>query len=75
VGSNGAFATAQRSIFSDSPARCVCRFVTSLARAYALQGDTAKARTGYQDFLMLWKEADRDIPIFLEAKTQYAKLK
>jgi serine/threonine protein kinase/tetratricopeptide (TPR) repeat protein len=46
-----------------------------LARAYALQGDTAKARTAYQAFLMLWKDADRDIPIFGEAKAEYAKLK
>jgi eukaryotic-like serine/threonine-protein kinase len=45
-----------------------------LARAYALQGDTTKARTSYQDFLTLWKNADPDIPIFKEAKTEYAKL-
>jgi serine/threonine protein kinase/Flp pilus assembly protein TadD len=46
-----------------------------LARAYALQGDTAKARAAYQDFLTLWKDADPDIPIFIAAKTEYAKLK
>jgi len=45
-----------------------------LARAYALQGDTAKARAAYQDFLTLWKDADRDIPILKEAKAEYAKL-
>src|SRR5271157_76848 len=45
-----------------------------LARAYALQGDTAKARTAYQDFLNLWKDADPDIPILKEAKAEYAKL-
>jgi predicted Zn-dependent protease len=45
-----------------------------LARAYALQGDTAKARAAYQDFLTLWKDADRDIPILGEAKAEYAKL-
>jgi tetratricopeptide (TPR) repeat protein len=45
-----------------------------LARAYALQGDTAKARTAYQDFLVLWKDADLDIPILREAKSEYAKL-
>ena len=46
-----------------------------LARAYALQGDTAKARAAYQDFLTLWKDADPDIPILKEAKAEYAKLK
>jgi eukaryotic-like serine/threonine-protein kinase len=46
-----------------------------LARAYALQGNTAKAKAAYQDFLALWKDADPDIPILKEAKTEYAKLK
>ena len=45
-----------------------------LARAYALQGDTAKARAAYQGFLALWKDADPDIPILKEAKAEYAKL-
>jgi serine/threonine protein kinase/tetratricopeptide (TPR) repeat protein len=46
-----------------------------LARAYTLQGDTAKARTAYQDFLALWKDADPDIPILKQAKSEYEKLK
>jgi eukaryotic-like serine/threonine-protein kinase len=45
-----------------------------LARAYALQGDTAKARGKYEEFLTLWKDADPDIPILKEAKAEYAKL-
>ena len=45
-----------------------------LARAYALSGDTAKAKTAYQDFFALWKDADPDIPILKEAKAEYAKL-
>jgi tetratricopeptide (TPR) repeat protein len=45
-----------------------------LARAYAMQGDTAKAKAAYQDFLTLWKDADPDIPILKEAKAEYAKL-
>ena len=45
-----------------------------LAHAYALSGDTAKARTAYQDFFALWKDADPDIPILIKAKTEYAKL-
>ena len=46
-----------------------------LGRAFALQGDTAKAKTAYQDFLTLWKDADTDVPILKEAKAEYAKLK
>ena len=46
-----------------------------LGRAYAMQGDTAKARASYQDFLMLWKGADPDIPVFQQAKAEYARLK
>jgi serine/threonine protein kinase/tetratricopeptide (TPR) repeat protein len=45
-----------------------------LARAYAMQGDTAKAKAAYQDFLSLWKDADPDIPILIAAKAEYAKL-
>jgi predicted Zn-dependent protease len=45
-----------------------------LARAYVLQGDTAKARVAYDEFLALWKDADADIPILREAKAEYAKL-
>jgi eukaryotic-like serine/threonine-protein kinase len=45
-----------------------------LGRAYALSGSTSKARTSYQDFFALWKDADPDIPILKEAKAEYAKL-
>jgi len=45
-----------------------------LGRAYAMEGDTAKAKAAYQDFLALWKDADPDIPILKQAKAEYAKL-
>jgi eukaryotic-like serine/threonine-protein kinase len=45
-----------------------------IGRAYAMHGDTAKAKAAYQDFLTLWKDADPDIPILKEAKAEYAKL-
>lgn len=45
-----------------------------LGRSYALSGETGKAKKAYQDFLALWKEADPDIPIYRQAKTEYAKL-
>ena len=44
-----------------------------LARAYAMQGDGAKAKAAYQDFLTLWKDADPDVPILISAKAEYAK--
>jgi len=46
-----------------------------IGRAYAMQGDTAKAKAAYQDFLTLWKDADPDIPILITAKSEYTKLK
>jgi predicted Zn-dependent protease len=46
-----------------------------LGRAYALQGEMTKARTAYQDFLALWKDADPDIPILKQAKEEYEKLR
>jgi len=45
-----------------------------LARARALSGDSAGARTAYQDFFAQWKDADPDIPILKQAKAEYAKL-
>jgi tetratricopeptide (TPR) repeat protein/predicted Ser/Thr protein kinase len=45
-----------------------------VARAYAMQGDTAKAKGAYEDFLTVWKDADPDIPILIAAKSEYAKL-
>jgi len=58
----------------------VLNFVTGalahlqVGRAYAMQGDTTKAKSAYRDFLTLWKDADPDIPIFKEAKAEYVKL-
>ena len=46
-----------------------------LGRSYAMSGDLSKARAAYQDFLTLWKDADPDIPIYKQAKAEYAKLK
>ena len=45
-----------------------------IGRAYAMQGDTAKAKAAYQDFLTLWKDADPDISVLIAAKSEYAKL-
>jgi len=46
-----------------------------LARAYVLQGDSAKAGAAYQDFFTIWKDADAGIPILKEAQAEFKKLK
>ena len=46
-----------------------------LARAWLLQGDAAKAKQLYAEFFQLWKDADADLPVLIEAKKEYAKLK
>ena len=46
-----------------------------LGRAQAMMGDKAAARKSYQDFLTLWKDADPDIPIYQQAKAEYARLR
>jgi eukaryotic-like serine/threonine-protein kinase len=46
-----------------------------LGRAYALQGDTVRARKAYQDFLTLWRDADPGISLLQQAKAEYAKLR
>ena len=63
---------AMKNGFPDAP--LIPLYQLGLARTYALQGDKAKARTAYQDFFAIWKDADPDIPILKEAKTEYAKL-
>jgi DNA-binding winged helix-turn-helix (wHTH) protein len=45
-----------------------------LGRAYALSHDMTKAKTEYQNFLLLWKDADPDVPVLKKAKAEYAKV-
>ena len=61
-----------RGITGNSPIAALAHL--GVARAYALEGDSAKSRSAYQDFFALWKAADPDIPILKEAKAEYAKL-
>jgi eukaryotic-like serine/threonine-protein kinase len=46
-----------------------------LARTYRLSGEKAKAKSAYQEFLTIWKDADPDVPIFKQAQAEYASLK
>jgi eukaryotic-like serine/threonine-protein kinase len=61
-----------RGIVLNEPIGALARL--QIGGAYAMAGDTAKA-AAYQDFLTLWKDADPDIPVLKQAKTEYAKLK
>jgi hypothetical protein len=61
-----------RGILVNFPLGALARL--QLGRAYTLSVDAATAKTAYQGFLTLWKEADPDIPILKEAKAEYAKL-
>jgi len=61
-----------RGVLTNFPWGSIARL--QLARAYALQGDTTKAKSAYQDFLTLWKDADPDLAILPAAKSEYAKL-
>jgi eukaryotic-like serine/threonine-protein kinase len=57
-----------RGIVFNSPIGALAHL--QIGRAYAMQGDTAKAKAAYQDFLTLWKDADPDIPILRKRSTQ-----
>jgi eukaryotic-like serine/threonine-protein kinase len=46
-----------------------------LARAAALSGDVAKSRSAYQNFFALWKDADADLPVLIQARKEYEQLK
>jgi eukaryotic-like serine/threonine-protein kinase len=59
-------------IVSNSPIGVLAHL--QLGRAYVIEGDAAKARTAYREFLKLWKNADPDIPALKQARPEYAKL-
>ncbi len=46
-----------------------------MARSAAVTGDTALARKSYEEFFELWKDADPDLPILIEARKEYANMK
>ena len=75
----GVEATAEFQKIIDQPGIVVSDPIGALARLYLgrawrLAGDKGKAKAAYQEFLALWKDADSSIPIFKEAKTEYATL-
>jgi hypothetical protein len=65
------------------PGRCVVRVGSDpigalahlqIGRAFLIAGDTSKAKTAYQDFFTLWRDADLDIPILKQARDEYTSL-
>jgi eukaryotic-like serine/threonine-protein kinase len=62
-----------RSLLANFPLSALARL--QLLRALLLAGDKTQAQKHYQDFLVLWMDADPDIPIMKEAKTEFARLK
>lgn len=80
LGHNGTAAAAEFQKLLDHRA-IVGNFVTGslahlqIARAYAMAGERTKAKSAYQDFFTLWKEADPDIPALQQAKAEYVKLR
>ncbi len=62
----------QRDNLGNSPIKPAA--MVDLARAYAAAGKTSQAKTAYKDFFQLWKNADTDIPIYKQAKAEYARL-
>lgn len=61
-----------RNIVVSDPVGALAHF--QLGKAFVLSGDTAKAKTAFQDFLTLWRDADADIPILKQARAEFAKL-
>jgi serine/threonine protein kinase/tetratricopeptide (TPR) repeat protein len=77
---NGTAAVAEFQKLIDRPGIVLNQPIGSLAhlqlgRAYALAGDAVKARAAYDDFFILWKDADPDIPILIAAKAESAKIR
>jgi len=62
-----------RSLLANFPLSALARL--QLARAFVLTGDKTQAQKNYQAFLALSKDADPDIPIMKEAKTEFSRLK
>jgi DNA-binding winged helix-turn-helix (wHTH) protein len=61
-----------RGIVTNAPIGALAHL--GLGRAYVLSGDKTRAKSAYQDFLALWKDADPDIPMLKQAKEEYARL-
>jgi eukaryotic-like serine/threonine-protein kinase len=76
---DGQSAAAQFQKLIDNPGFSVRHVIGPLARlqlgrAQKMMGDNASARKSYEEFLSIWKDADTDIPVYRQAKAEYAQL-
>ena len=76
---DGQSAAAQFQKLIDNPGFSVRHVIGPLARlqlgrAQKMMGDNASARKSYEEFLSIWKDADADLPIYRQAKAEYAQL-
>ncbi|HXM66164.1 MAG TPA: protein kinase [Candidatus Acidoferrum sp.] len=76
---DGQSAVAQFRKLIDNPGFSVRHVIGPLARlqlgrAQKMMGDNASARKSYEEFLSIWKDADADVPIYRQAKAEYAQL-
>jgi eukaryotic-like serine/threonine-protein kinase len=76
---DGRSAAAQFQKLIDNPGFTVRHVIGPLAwlqrgRAQKMMGNEAAARQSYETFLDLWKNADPDIPVYQQAKAEYARL-
>jgi DNA-binding winged helix-turn-helix (wHTH) protein/tetratricopeptide (TPR) repeat protein len=62
-----------RGVMVSDPVGALARL--ELGRAYRIAGDRAKATAAYEDFLALWKDADRGVPVLLEARRESAGIR
>jgi hypothetical protein len=62
-----------RGVVGSDPVGALARF--ELGRAYRLSGDSAKARSAYEDFFTLWKDADASVPVLTQARNEYTAIR
>jgi DNA-binding winged helix-turn-helix (wHTH) protein/tetratricopeptide (TPR) repeat protein/tRNA A-37 threonylcarbamoyl transferase component Bud32 len=77
---DGRSAAAEFQKLIDNPGACWVYITGPLARlqlgrAQRLMGDNASARKSYEEFLNIWKDADPDVPVYRQAKAEYAELR
>ena len=63
----------QRGVVVNCPLAALAHL--QLGRAYALTGDSIRARSSYQEFFALWKDADSDLPVLRQAKAEFQQIR